>query len=490
MRPGPRSSALPGALLLLAALAAACGGGPGTEPITPSAVNLSTSSVSFTAVGQTQQLSATVVDQDGATIASPTIAWSSSDAAVASVSATGLVTAVGAGSTSITATAGAVSTQATVTVVQTPAQLQKVSGDSQSAILGQLLAQPLKTRVIDAGGTPVAGVTVTFSSPADAGTFSAASVVTGSDGLASTAFRPLISGTIQVAAEVQGTALTASFTATGVSPFAIELRFLVTTTAARMQAFTSARQRWQSLIVGDLPDVPLDAPAGTCGTGSPGIQRVVDDVLILVTIEAIDGAGGVLGVAAPCYIRSAGNITAMGRMRLDSDDLAFLESAGLLEQVILHEMAHVLGFGTLWPLDGLLADASQGGGTDPHFTGPLAIAAFNGVGGSGYVGGFKVPVENTGGAGTADSHWRESVFGSELMTGFVQQGFNPLSRVSVASMADIGYVVNQAGADPYTLGAALRALGAGRPLELHNDVVRQPMRVVNEAGRVLRIVEP
>jgi len=350
-----------------------------------------------------------------------------------------------------------------------------------------LLAQPLKTRVIDAGGAPVAGVTVTFSAPAGAGTFSTASAVTGSDGLASTAFKPLISGTVQIAAEAQGTALTASFTATGVSPFAIELRFLATPTTAQTQAFTNARQRWQTLIVGDLPDVFLDAPAGTCGTGSPGIQRVVDDVLILVTVEPIDGAGNVIGAAAPCYIRSAGNITAMGRMQFDSDDLASIESAGLLEQVILHEMAHVLGFGTLWPLDGVLADS---GGTDPHFTGALALVAFNAAGGSGYVDGLKVPVENTGGLGTADAHWRESVFGAELMTGFVQQGFNPLSRVSVASMADIGYVVNQAGADPYTLGAALRALGAGPPLALHNDVVRQPLRVVNEAGRVLRIVEP
>ena len=47
-----------------------------------------------------------------------------------------------------------------------------------------------------------------------------------------------------------------------------------------------------------------------------------------------------------------------------------------------------------------------------------------------------------GGEGTADAHWRESVFGNELMTGFVEASTNALSRVSVASMADLGYAVN------------------------------------------------
>jgi len=182
-----------------------------------------------------------------------------------------------------------------------------------------------------------------------------------------------------------------------------------------------------------------------------------------------------------------------GAARLDGERLALRlhpSSAGLLQQVILHEMGHVLGYGTLWPELGLLADPSLSGGADPHFTGAQATAAFDAAGGTSYAGGLKVPVENTGGAATADAHWRESVFGSELMTGFIQVGENPLSQVSVASMADLGYAVNATGADPYTLAPALRAFGIRRALELKNDVVRLPIRVVNEAGDVVRIVEP
>jgi hypothetical protein len=488
MRVRPRPAALPGALLTLATLAIGCGGG-GTEPLTPAAVSLNGTAFTLTTVGQTQQLSATVTDQTGATIASPSVTWTSSNGAVAGVSPTGLVTALGAGSAEITATAGAASARATITVAQTPTQLQKVSGDNQTTTLGQPEPQPLAVRVRDAGDAPVPGVTINFSAEVGAGNFGSASVVTGSDGTAATTFTPLRSGAIQVTAAVQGTGLNSSFTASAVSPFAIELQFLTTPTPAQAQAFTDAQQRWQTLLVGDLPDVLLNAAAGSCGADSPQLQRNVDDLLILVTIEPIDGPGAILGAAGPCLIRNVGSLTALGRMQFDSDDLADIEAAGLLEPIVTHEMGHVLGFGTLWPLAGLLADPISGGGNDPHFTGTRAIAEFDAAGGTSYVAGLKVPVEDGGGPGTEDAHWREAVFGSELMTGFVDAGFNPLSRISVAAMADLGYVVNQAGAQPYTLAAALRAVGGRPSLHLRNDVCRQPLGVVNASGQVMRTIQ-
>lgn len=460
------------------------------EPKVPTTITLSPTTVSLTAIGQAQQLSATVTDQDGATITSPGLTWSSTNTAVAAVTPAGLVSAIKNGSAEISATAGAASASATVTVVQTPAQIQKVSGDRQTAAPGQAVSLPLTVQVNDANGVPIAGVTVTFTAAAGVGTVGTPSGATGADGRRSTSFIVLSAGSLQVTAAVVGTSLVTSFTQTGVSPFAVELRFLTTTTPAQMQAFLAAQQRWQALIVGDLTDVSLDAAAGTCGSNSPSIQRPIDDVLILVTLEPIDGPGNILGAAGPCYIRIAGSLSVMGLMRFDTADLDLIESAGLLQQVILHEMGHVLGYGTLWPELGLLADPSLSGGADPHFTGTQATAAFDAAGGTSYAGGLKVPVENTGGAATADAHWRESVFGSELMTGFIQVGENPLSQVSVASMADLGYAVNATGADPYTLAPALRAFGIRRALELKNDVVRLPIRVVNEAGDVVRIVEP
>ena len=61
-----------------------------------------------------------------------------------------------------------------------------------------------------------------------------------------------------------------------------------------------------------------------------------------------------------------------------------------------------------------------------------------------------MPVENTGEAGSADSHWRESVLVDELMTPQLNSGSNPLSAVTVQSLADLGYQVDVLGADPYS----------------------------------------
>jgi hypothetical protein len=377
-----------------------------------------------------------------------------------------------------------------ITVTQTPTQLQKVTGDQQTANVGQTVATPLTIQVNDGTGHPVQGVTVGFTADPQLASLGSPTGVTGADGRTATSLTILGSGPIPVTAQVANTTLTTSFTETGVSPFSIELQFLTDTTSAQGQAFENARHRWEGLIVGDVPNVQLSATAGQCGTNSPALNRSVDDVLILVTLEPIDGAGNVLGAAGPCFVRTGSRLPVLGVMKFDTADLDVLESSGLLQPVILHEMGHVLGYGTIWTDKNLLADPSLTGGTDPHFTGAQAISAFNAVGGSNYTASAKVPVENTGGAGTADAHWRESVFGNELMTGFVDASTNPLSRVSVASMADLGYMVNLAGADPYTLAPGLRAFARGPRVALKNDIIRLPIRIVDEGGRVMKIVQP
>jgi hypothetical protein len=73
-----------------------------------------------------------------------------------------------------------------------------------------------------------------------------------------------------------------------------------------------------------------------------------------------------------------------------------------------------------------------------------------------------VPVENTGGQGTRDSHWRDSVFGAELMTGYAEPAGvrMPISRLTVGALEDLGYGVNYAAADSYTM-PRLRDLSSG-----------------------------
>jgi hypothetical protein len=106
-------------------------------------------------------------------------------------------------------------------------------------------------------------------------------------------------------------------------------------------------------------------------------------------------------------------------------------------------MGHVLGIGTIWTDLGLLAGA---GTLNSRFLGVSAVNEYNTIFG---VSSSSVPVENSGGEGTRDGHWRESVFDNEVMTGYINAGFNPLSRVTIASLADLGYLVNINAADFY-----------------------------------------
>ncbi len=62
-----------------------------------------------------------------------------------------------------------------------------------------------------------------------------------------------------------------------------------------------------------------------------------------------------------------------------------------------------------------------------------------------------------GGVGSAGSHWRESVFDTELMTSLAENTGTamPISRITVGQFADLGYVVNYAAADAYTKPVAV-----------------------------------
>ena len=482
-----RLRALSGWAVLLGSIGAC-----GTDPPIPTTVTLSTSAISFTVLGQTQQLVPSVSDQDGKPLAGADVSWSSSNTGVASVSSSGLVTAVGAGSADVTATAGSATATAQVSVVQTPTQLVKVSGDGQTSNTATTLTAPLVVQVNDAGGSPVPGTTATFTVSLGDGSTGAGTAVTDADGRASTTFTTgTVSGCPQgVTVSIASTALSVSFTATaGVADpvsFNICLQFVSAASATQRQAFTDARLRWENVITADVEDIALVSAAGECGTGSPDVNHTIDDVVILVNLVAIDGPGLTLASAGPCWIRDPGFLPILGQMKFDIADLQILESQGQLSTVILHEMGHVLGFGTVWDLEGLLANPSfpADSGVDTHFTGAQAISAFNNAGGLAYVAGAKVPVENNAHAGQADGHWRESVLDNELMTGFINPGQNPLSRITIASLADQGYAVNLAAADAYSLMLTLRAFDNRPKLLLENDILRGSIRKVDRHGRV------
>lgn len=212
----------------------------------------------------------------------------------------------------------------------------------------------------------------------------------------------------------------------------ITLEFIGKMSAARRAVFETSARRWDKVMNTGFD--PLDVDGETL-TG----------LVIAAGIEPIDGAAGVLGQAGPTVLREDTGLPVKGIMQFDEADIVRLEAEGSFADVILHEMAHVLGFGTLWTLQGLIRAS---GTNDPRFTGPAAAREFALLAPED---GPFVPIANTGGAGTREGHWRELVFGDELLTGFLSGADRPLSRMSVASFEDLGYEVDYSVADPFVL---------------------------------------
>jgi len=153
-------------------------------------------------------------------------------------------------------------------------------------------------------------------------------------------------------------------------------------------------------------------------------------------------------------------------MTFDTYDLDMMvaQPNNYFENVILHEMGHVLGIGTLWgPAYNDVYIEGSG-----EYTGASALAAYQAE--------FDpeatfVPVELDGGSGTANSHWNEvgdedaltsqfnlESMNDELMTGWAS-GDMYVSNVTLGSLEDIGYSVNynEHAPEPATMG--LLALG-------------------------------
>lgn len=369
--------------------------------------------------------------------------------------------------------------------------LSATAGTSLSGFLGNYLPAVPQVTLSNAQGHPIAGVQVTFAAQGGGSVIGAVSVTDSSGHAQPRSWRLGATGAQSVTATASGAApvtIHAAATAPPPSSFRIEVRYAANTnpTLAQRAAFDAAAARWSQLILqGGAPTTIQEFDAG-CGDLR---GQTVDGLVITAEFTPIDGAGKVLGSAGPCILREQGYLPVQGYMQFDTSDLGTLETAGQLDQVILHEMGHVLGFGTIWDFNpgtgfppNMFLERSL---VDPYFTGGSAMAALIGTPGGMGFSRNGVPVEASGGGGTANAHWRESTFGSELMTGWLDASTtNSLSAVTVNQFRDLGYVVDDAGADSYSLAAMIQAAGgAGQPIALVEGTLPMPIIIVNRGGR-------
>jgi hypothetical protein len=284
----------------------------------------------------------------------------------------------------------------------------------------------------------------------------------------------------------------------GDTGYAIHLQYESSLTSTQKAAFDGAAARISKIITGKLSTVAFHGEkcaAGPAATDpSYAVNADVTNLLIFVRVGAIDGVGQVLGQSGPCFLRLSNALPVVGIMNFDSADLASLEHDGTLDAVILHEMLHVVGFGTAWDATARptpLASLIDGeGGATPTFIGAAAVTAYQDLGGPA----STVPVEGCStsgtpkpcGGGTRDSHWTETVFQNELMTGWIDPLPDPLSKVTIASLADLGYTVDMTQADAFTVPAAVSpqvsklTAGAARLHLVHDTLDVPPQRISDE----------
>lgn len=240
-------------------------------------------------------------------------------------------------------------------------------------------------------------------------------------------------------------------------------------------ALTGAVARWEQVVTGDESDVtypPSGIDPGTCSLADLSILNgaTIDDVVVVISIGPIDGPSNTLARGGYCgYSRppppqgSAPPTVVSGQMKLDNADVAGASST-FLQQIIWHEVGHVMGIGTLW------SNSIDGTGTgDPRFTGANAVSQWEALPNS-VTGG--VPVQPN-----IEAHWDEGWFDSEIMTPSSEgpAGSAPISRVTIGALIDLGWEADVGAADSFLIPACADTCTFTAPSVPFDEIVNGPL---------------
>ncbi len=230
--------------------------------VTPTAVTLP--------AGASEQMTASGRDAKGASLTGRPVAWASSNPAVATINASGIVTAVAAGSANLTATVEGVDATATVTVLRPVASVH-ITPSQATLFVGRTL--PLSALARDAQGSALTGRAVSWSTsdPAVA-TITASGLVTA-----------VAAGSATITATVEGVEATAALTLVSLPPALTGITVsadTVTLFVGRTRAITATVDQPSGATVATvtygsaLPSVATVSTAGVIAAVSPGTATI------------------------------------------------------------------------------------------------------------------------------------------------------------------------------------------------------------------------
>lgn len=199
----------------------------------------------------------------------------------------------------------------------------------------------------------------------------------------------------------------------------------VDATPEQKAAFEFAATVWEGVITGY--DDAVTWPLST--------------MQIDIEMTSLDGPSSTLAIGGPTdhYINGAFDVSNKGMVRLDADDWLGgplgRNTLGMFNGTILHELAHVLGFGTLWSRNGAVDKVGR-------YVGANALAAYRAE--------FAPDAEFIP-LSPDKAHWDEcwdpaastecrlSKFNDpELMTPYVLDAMT-ISATTIASIRDLGF---------------------------------------------------
>lgn len=211
-------------------------------------------------------------------------------------------------------------------------------------------------------------------------------------------------------------------------------------------ALDSAASKWNDVIRTELDDIVFEYD--TTLPTSCGIDYTINAGTtiqnLLVILQVVEG-GSVDKVlqSNPCIFAESDDGTyfpRVGVITLDADNFTgYIEKGStFLEDFFVHEIAHVLGVGTMWKPYHLL-DGSD-------YNGDAGVWGYKQVGGALSVESVPIEVDEWG-----TRHWDETYFDNEVLSGHIDGRSRPLSLLTVNSLRDIGYEIYVLNADDYDM---------------------------------------